>query len=76
MAILITLATITACLILWEATALNEKIQKKNKKKVLTKSTNCGTIQLSRGEVSPSPKGEVRYPPPHKRFSKKFEKSS
>lgn len=32
MAILITLATITACLILWVATALNEKIQKKIKK--------------------------------------------
>ena len=43
MAILITLATITACIILWVATALNEKIQKKIKK-VLTKSTNCGTI--------------------------------
>lgn len=34
MAILITLATITACIILWVATALNEKIQKKIKKSV------------------------------------------
>lgn len=32
MVILITLVTITACIILWVATALNEKIQKKIKK--------------------------------------------